>query len=55
MPREPRSLSVLTGAGFDAAAGQVTEGYNRWVIYTPFATPETTGLSTTDRSRADRG
>ena len=46
MPREPRSLYVLTGTGFDAASGQVTDAYTRWVVYAPFATPESTGLST---------
>jgi hypothetical protein len=46
MPREPRTLYVLTGAGFDTKTGQVTDAYLRWVIYVPFATPESTGLST---------
>jgi len=46
MPREPRTLYVLTGKSFDAATGQVVEPYLRWVIYSPFATPESTGLST---------
>jgi hypothetical protein len=46
MPREPRTLYVLTGSGFDAATGKVTDAYLRWVIYVPFATPESTGLST---------
>lgn len=46
MPREPRTLYVLTGTGFDAAAGKVTDPYLRWVIYVPYATPESTGLST---------
>jgi len=46
MPREPRTLYVLTGSGFDAATGKVENSYLRWVIYVPFATPETTGLST---------
>ena len=46
LPREPRTLYVLTGTGFDAAAGKVTNPYLRWVIYVPFATPESTGLST---------
>lgn len=46
MPREPRTLYVLTGKSFDAASGTVIEPYLRWVIYTPFATPEETGLST---------
>jgi hypothetical protein len=46
MPRAPRTLYVLTGSGFDAATGVVQDSYLRWVIYTPFATPESTGLST---------
>jgi hypothetical protein len=46
LPREPRTLYVLTGTGFDAGSGKVTDAYLRWVIYVPFATPESTGLST---------
>ena len=46
MPREPRSLYVMTGTGFDAASGKITNGYLRWVIYVPYATPQSTGLST---------
>jgi hypothetical protein len=46
MPREPRTLYVLTGTGFDAASGKVQDSYLRWVIYVPFATPQTTGLTT---------
>jgi hypothetical protein len=46
LPREPRTLYVLTGTAFDAAAGKVTDPYLRWVIYVPYATPESTGLST---------
>jgi hypothetical protein len=46
LPREPRTLYVLTGTGFDAAGGKVTDSYLRWVIYVPYATPESTGLST---------
>ena len=46
LPKEPRTLYVLTGKGFDAATGQVIDPYLRWVIYTPYATPESTGLST---------
>jgi hypothetical protein len=46
LPREPRTLYVLTGTGFDASTGKVRDSYLRWVIYVPFATPETTGLST---------
>ncbi len=46
MPREPRTLYVLHGSGFDAEAGTVNDAYLRWVIYTPYATPESTGLTT---------
>jgi hypothetical protein len=46
MPREPRLLYVLTGSGYDAAKAQVNDPYLRWVVYTPYATPESTGLST---------
>ncbi len=45
MSREPRLLYVLTGSGFDAAQGAVTDSYLRWVIYLPFATAETTGFA----------
>src|SRR5260370_37478179 len=47
MPREARMLYVLTGDGYDSAKGEVTKPYLRWVVYVPFATPESTGLSTT--------
>lgn len=46
LPREPRTLYVLTGTGFDSASGKVTDPYLRWVIYVPYATPQSTGLST---------
>jgi hypothetical protein len=46
MPKEPRMLYVLSGKGYDAASGKVTEGSVRWVIYVPFATAQSTGLST---------
>jgi hypothetical protein len=46
MPKEPRTLYVLTGTSFDAAGGKVQDPYLRWVIYVPFATPQSTGLST---------
>ncbi|MEM6532651.1 MAG: hypothetical protein AAF654_08500 [Myxococcota bacterium] len=42
MSREPRTLYVLSGDAFD---GEVKNPFTRWVIYTPYATPETTGLS----------
>lgn len=44
MPREPRMLYVTTGKSFDPATSQLTDAYTRWVIYVPFATPDTTGL-----------
>ena len=37
---------ILRGEGFDAASATIESPYLRWVIYTPFATPESTGLST---------
>src|SRR5437867_7249690 len=46
MPRDPRLLYVLSGSGYDAAKGQVTDPYLRWVVYTPYATPESTGIPT---------
>ncbi|MCY3929427.1 MAG: hypothetical protein OXG81_14265 [Acidobacteria bacterium] len=46
MPREPRTMYVLHGSGFDAPTGEVSDAYLRWVIYTPYATPESTGLTT---------
>jgi hypothetical protein len=46
MSKEPRTLYVLTGTSFDAASGRVQDSYLRWVIYVPFATPQSTGLST---------
>src|SRR5262245_54668725 len=46
LPREPRTLYVLTGKGFDPSMGQVIDSYLRWVIYTPYATTASTGLST---------
>jgi hypothetical protein len=45
MPREPRTLYVLSGKGLDAG-GAVIEPYRRWVIYCPYATAASTGLST---------
>lgn len=46
MPKEPRTLYVLTGTAFDTASGKVENSYLRYVIYVPFATPQSTGLST---------
>lgn len=46
LPRTPHTLYVLTGSGYDPATGKVANAYLRWVIYVPYATPESTGLST---------
>lgn len=46
MPKEPRMLYVLSGKGYDAASGKVIDSSLRWVVYTPYATAESTGLST---------
>jgi hypothetical protein len=46
MPREPRTLYVLEGSSYDSASNTVVKPYRRWVVYTPYATPESTGLST---------
>lgn len=45
MARGPRTLHVLTGRSFDAKRGTVEAPHRRWVIYIPFATPESIGLS----------
>lgn len=50
MPKEPRMLYVLTGTSFDPASGKVADSYLRWVVYMPYATAETTGLSTKPKS-----
>lgn len=44
MPEEPAMLYVTTGDGYDAESGTVSNGATRWVLYTPWATLETTGL-----------
>ncbi len=46
MPEAPSSLFVFTAedADFNAATGDVNNGYLRYVVYIPFATAESTGL-----------
>jgi hypothetical protein len=46
MPKSPSTLYILEGKGYDAATGTITKPYRRYVVYTPYATPETSGLST---------
>lgn len=44
MPEEPAMLYVMTGDGYDAATNTVQNPFTRWVLYTPWATLESTGL-----------
>ncbi len=44
MPREPTSLSTLSGESFDPETGEVKGAERTYVIYTPYATVESTGL-----------
>ncbi|NNE68902.1 MAG: hypothetical protein HKN29_00910 [Rhodothermales bacterium] len=46
MPEAPAALYVMSGDGFDPAAGEVENGFTRYVLYTPYATAESTGLAT---------
>ena len=46
MPKSPSTLYILTGKSYDAATNTITKAYRRYVVYTPYATPESTGLST---------
>jgi hypothetical protein len=46
MPKEPRTLYILSGQGYVAATNTITKPYRRYVVYTPYATPESSGLST---------
>jgi hypothetical protein len=46
MPKEPRTLYVMTAKGYDPATNKAEAAYTRWVIYVPFATAEATGLAT---------
>jgi hypothetical protein len=50
MPERPATLYVLTGDGFDVETDKVSNPYRRYVIYSPGATPETTGLATRPES-----
>ncbi|NIP80610.1 MAG: multicopper oxidase domain-containing protein, partial [Gemmatimonadetes bacterium] len=43
-------LYVLHGSAWDAETGAVVDPYLRWVIYTPFATAEETGLPLAQRA-----
>ena len=45
MPENPATLYVLSGSAYDPEAGEVEESYLRYVVYMPWATVESTGLS----------
>jgi hypothetical protein len=47
MPKQPATLYVYTATDkdYDRETGQVKNGYLRYVIYVPYATAESTGLS----------
>ncbi len=48
MPREPRALySLSSRQEYDATTGAVPDGRRLYVIYMPFATEASTGISTT--------
>lgn len=46
MPKEPSMMYVYFGSdsAYDKATGELKDGQYRYVIYTPFATTESTGL-----------
>ncbi len=46
MPKEPSMTYIYYGTdeGYNAETGELTDGQFRYVIYTPFATTESTGL-----------
>ncbi|AKD04995.1 hypothetical protein POKO110462_18805 [Pontibacter korlensis] len=46
MPKQPSTLFVYTASAdeFNAATGDVKNGYLRYVVYIPYATSESTGL-----------
>jgi hypothetical protein len=46
MPTAPAALYQIFADSYDAGTGTVKNGRNLFVVYIPFATPATTGLST---------
>ncbi|MGQ0640906.1 MAG: hypothetical protein ACT4P6_09100 [Gemmatimonadaceae bacterium] len=52
MPKLPASLYSLTGklGSFDVATGEAKEARRLFVVYVPYATAETTGLSTAPKA-----
>jgi hypothetical protein len=44
LPLPDRSLLIVTTGTVNEATGEVTDLYTRYVVYIPFATPESTGI-----------
>lgn len=44
IPKDPTSLSTLSGESYDPETGKVEGARRTYVIYTPYATVESTGL-----------
>jgi hypothetical protein len=46
MPTQPAALYQIFAESYDASTGTVKSGEQLFVVYVPYATPQTTGLST---------
>jgi len=44
MPQQPTTLHILTGSSFAKDSLKVVDPYYRYVVYIPYATPQSTGL-----------
>ncbi len=44
MPEDPATVYIMHGQGFNAETGEIEGAFLRWAVYTPWATPESTGL-----------
>ncbi|MDN5203721.1 hypothetical protein QQ008_20190 [Fulvivirgaceae bacterium BMA10] len=55
MPSQPTTLHILFGpeGKYDATSGKVLNARYRFVVYIPYATPESTGLPTKPREPGD--
>ena len=52
MPTAPASLYQIFGESYDVATGKVLKGQALFVVYIPFATEKSTGLSTKSSEKA---
>ena len=50
MPEKASTLHILTGSSFSKDSMAVVDAYYRYVVYVPFATPESTGLPAKPRA-----